>query len=296
MSSVGSLLGRPLPRQDGPAKVTGVARYAGDHRADGMLHGVLVGAPVPAGRLRAVQTAAAQDVPGVVRVLTHRDFPRLRPGPVPPCFSDRMPLQDDEVRHQGEPIALVLAESLHAAELAAALVRAEVEPGDFVPHPGAARDGAAVPRESGYLFMGWTEFEHGDIEQGLAEAVTGVRETYVQPSRHHNPMEPSATLAEWEGDRLTVVDSTQWVYGVRLVLAAALDVPRIGSASAPRTSGVASVVRDSCGPIRSSPQPRHVPWAVRCGSCSPALTCTTSSPTSPSSSRPWVWAPTRPGG
>jgi len=225
VSSVGSLLGRPLPRQDGPAKVTGVARYAGDHRADGMLHGVLVGAPVPAGRLRAVQTAAAQDVPGVVRVLTHRDFPRLRPGPVPPCFSDRMPLQDDEVRHQGEPIALVLAETLHAAELAAALVRAEVEPGDFVPHPGAARDGAAVPRESGYLFMGWTEFEHGDIEQGLAEAVTGVRETYVQPSRHHNPMEPSATLAEWEGDRLTVVDSTQWVYGVRLVLAAALDVP-----------------------------------------------------------------------
>jgi xanthine dehydrogenase YagR molybdenum-binding subunit len=219
------ITGAALPRQDGPVKVTGAARYANDHHAEQMLHGLLVGAPVPAGRLRAIDTTAAAAVPGVVRVLTHADFPRLNAAPVPPYFSERLPLQDAEIRHEGEPIAVVLAETLEDAEYAATLVRADVDPADFSPHPQGARDGATTPRQSPYLFFGFTDFEHGDADAALEQAPIVHEATYVQPSRHHNPMEPSATLAQWRGDELEVIDATQHVYGVQVVMAAAFAIP-----------------------------------------------------------------------
>ena len=216
--------GAPLPRLDGIAKVTGAARYAADHRPGGMLYGVIVGAPVAAGRLRSLDASAALAVPGVTHVLTHETFPRLARAPVPPASSSRMPLQDDEVRHEGEPIGLVLADSLEAAEYAATLVHADVESAAFVAHPAGEREGAVMPRESNYLFFGYVDAEHGDVDAGLGAAAVRHEATYVQPSRHHNPIEPSATLAEWDGGTLTLIDATQWVYGVRMAVAAALEL------------------------------------------------------------------------
>ena len=158
-------------------------------------------------------------------MLTHETFPRLAAAPVPPASSSRMPLQDNEIRHQGEPIGLVLADSLEAAEYAATLVRADVDPAEFVAHPDGERDGAVTPRESNYLFFGYVDAEHGDVGAALAGAAVRHEATYLQPSRHHNPMEPSATLAEWKDSTLTLIDATQWVYGVGMALAAALELP-----------------------------------------------------------------------
>jgi xanthine dehydrogenase YagR molybdenum-binding subunit len=217
-------IGAPVPRQDGVVKVTGAARFAADHHAPGMLHGVLVGATVPAGRLRGIDTAAARALAGVTHVLTHAEFPRLQAASTPPAASERVPLQDDEIRHEGEPIAVVLAESLEAAEHAATLVRADEEPASFVPHPGGDGPEAAMPRQSGYTF-GPLDFNHGDVESALAQAAVRQQTVYVQPSRHHNPMEPSATLAEWRDGRLTLVDAVQHVYGVRAVMATLFDLP-----------------------------------------------------------------------
>ncbi len=217
-------IGAPLPRQDGVIKVTGGARYAADHRAEGMLHGVFVGAEVAAGRIRDVDTDAARGVEGVIDVLTHGAFPRLREPTVPPAATARLALQDDEIRHDGEPVALVLAETLEAAEHAAMLVAADIEPAEFVPHPGHDDTGAVMPRESGYVFAP-PDFAHGDAEAALADSALTQRTVYVQPSRHHNPMEPSATLAQWRDGRLTLVDAVQHVYGVRTVLAAVFDLP-----------------------------------------------------------------------
>ena len=217
-------LGVPLPRQDGPAKVTGAARYAADHVVEGMLYGVLVGAPVPAGPRRAPCALAARDVPGVTHVLTHAEMPKLAAPPVPPAASVRVPLQDDEIRYEGEPIAVVLAQTLEAAEHAASLVQADVEPTPFTAHPRADRAGAEVPRESGYL-SGPTDAEHGDVERAVADAPVHHEATYVQPSRHHNPIEPSATLAQWQDDTLTMVDATQWAYGVRIVMCTLFGIP-----------------------------------------------------------------------
>lgn len=217
-------IGAPVPRPDGVIKVTGAARYAADHKADGMLYGVIVGAAVPAGRVRNVETAAARAVAGVVEVVTHVDFPRLAEPPVPPTASGRVPLQDDEVRHEGEAVALVLAETLEAAEHAARLVAPEIEAADFVPHPDRDGTGAVLPRESGYTFAA-LDFAHGDVDSALTGSAVRQQEVYVQPARHHNPMEPSATLAEWRDGTLTLIDSVQHVYGVRTVLAALFELP-----------------------------------------------------------------------
>ena len=216
--------GTPLPRLDGVAKVTGAARYAADHRPDGMLYGLIVGAPIAAGRLRSLDAQAALAVSGVVHVLTYETFPRLSSAPVPPASSSRMPLQDNEIRHDGEPIALVLADSLEAAEHAATLLRVDVERTEFVAHPGGERYGAVTPRESNYLFFGYLDAEHGDVGARLEGADTRHEASYLQSSRHHNPMEPSATLAEWNDGMLTLTDATQWVYGVRMAVAAALEL------------------------------------------------------------------------
>jgi len=143
---------------------------------------------------------------------------------VPPAASSRAPLQDDEVRHEGEPVALVLAETLEAAEHAAKLVAPKIEPAEFVSHPDRDGAGAVLPRESGYTF-GALDFVHGDPNSALADGEVREEAVYLQPSRHHNPMEPSATLADWRDGTLTLVDSVQHAYGVRTVLAAVSDLP-----------------------------------------------------------------------
>jgi xanthine dehydrogenase YagR molybdenum-binding subunit len=219
-------------------KVTGAARYAADHKAENLLHGVIVGAPVPAGRIRAIDVGAALATDGVTDVLTHKDFPRLGAAPVPPASSTRMPFQDDEIRFQGEPIALLLAETLEAAEYAATLITADIDAAEHIPHPARDRENAVPPRESTYLFFGFTDFEHGDTRAALAAAAVRHEATYVQPSRHHNPMEPSATLAEWKDGNLIMVDSVQGVFAVRGVMAAVfgLEPDRI-RVQAPHTGG-----------------------------------------------------------
>jgi xanthine dehydrogenase YagR molybdenum-binding subunit len=234
---VTTLLGAPLPRTDGPAKVTGAARYAADHFAEGMLHGVIVGAPAPAGRLLAVDAAAALQIPGVTHVLTHTEMPKLGAPPVPPASSVRVPLQHDEIRYEGEPIAILLAQTLESAEYAASLVQADIEPRPFTPHPRSERAGAAVPRESGYL-SGPADAEHGEVDRAIAAAPVHHEATYIQPSRHHNPMEPSATLAQWQDGTLTMVDATQHVYGVRAVMCAVFGLaPERVRVRSPHTGG-----------------------------------------------------------
>lgn len=109
-------IGAGLPRLDGPAKVTGAARYAADHHLDGELHAVLAGAPVPAGRIIRIGREAARNVPGVVAVLVPGDLPpaanALARAPIPPLATRHLALQDDRILYQGQPAAMVLAETL----------------------------------------------------------------------------------------------------------------------------------------------------------------------------------------
>ncbi|GAA2806005.1 xanthine dehydrogenase family protein molybdopterin-binding subunit [Saccharopolyspora taberi] len=192
-------------RPEGPAKLTGHAQYAADVPAPGALAAALVGASVPTGRVAALHTAAAEKAPGVAAVLTAADLPRLRPQSSPPLGHAALPMQDDAVRYEGDPIAIVLAATWEQAVHAANLVTAEYAD---VTEPLMFGQAEPVPPDSGHVL--WpTDHRTGDVEAGLAAAETVVSARYTTSDRHHNPIEPSSTLAEWDGDRLTVHSSVQ---------------------------------------------------------------------------------------
>jgi xanthine dehydrogenase YagR molybdenum-binding subunit len=220
-----STIGQPLPRPDGADKVRGRAKYTADFKAPHMLHAAIVQAAIPAGRVTAIDAKAALGHAGVVRVLTNADMPRMTIAASPPAASKFVPMQTDEVRHQGQPVAIVLGETLEAAEQGARLVKVGYARTAFaMPDGDATRlsPRAAPPDpKSGYAGLAELEFAKGDAAAGIARGTKRVEAVYSQPSRHNNPMEPSAILASWQGDQLTVHDSTQHGYGVQGVLAGA---------------------------------------------------------------------------
>ena len=191
---------RPAPDTSrGPLKLTGAARYAADHRPDGVLHAVLVGAPVAAGRLRGVDAAAALALPGVTAVLTAADLPDFPELP-PPSAVRVMPFSDDRIRYEGQPVAIVLAESVEAAEAGRAAVVVDCERDDAGAdraRPPRARDGRRRGLRRRRRTRRWPP-RRSPIEQ-----------TYLQPPRHHHAMETSGTVARWDGGRLTLWDAVQ---------------------------------------------------------------------------------------
>ena len=213
-------IGQPLVRPDGHIKVTGAARYTADFDRPHKLHAVFVTAHV-AGRLLALETTEAAAAPGVVRILTAEDLPRFAATPVPLLFS-APPMQGEELRFEGQPVAIVLAERLEQAEAAARRVGVRIMPGE-VKAPGQSNPRPPAA-DSGYIFTE-VDFAKGDLAAGLVQATHRIDAEYLQPARHHNPMEPHATLAWWEGDALVVHDATQWTAGTRLMLATALAIP-----------------------------------------------------------------------
>jgi xanthine dehydrogenase YagR molybdenum-binding subunit len=128
-----AVIGQPVSRVDGRQKVTGGATYAAEFDQPGQAHGVIVRSTVANGRIAAIDSAAAERAPGVVAVLTHRNAPRLayraHKGLVDPEVGERLHvLQDDRVNHQGQPLALVIADTIEQANHAATLVRVTYAP------------------------------------------------------------------------------------------------------------------------------------------------------------------------
>ena len=230
-----------IKRFDGPAKVTGAASYAGDRNLPGQLYAVLVSATVPAGRVAGLDVAPALEVPGVVRVLVPGDMPRVHADldkvTVPPLATRFVPMQTDVIVHEGQPIAIVLAESLEAAEAAARRVAVTYARVPFVA-PASAAAVPADPRRGSYALSSALQFRKGDASEAIRGAPVRVGARYTQPSRHANPMEPSAILADWDGDHLTVYDAVQHLPAVQSVMAAVFgsSVERV-RVVAPHTGG-----------------------------------------------------------
>ncbi|MFF3510920.1 xanthine dehydrogenase family protein molybdopterin-binding subunit [Streptomyces sp. NPDC002573] len=208
-------VGTPHTRVEGRDKVTGAARYAGEIPFAGLAHGWLVLSTVARGRVRAIETAPVLAMPGVLTVLHHENAPRVdsdfvgmlgsRPDPSLALF------QNDRVPHLGWPVALVVAETPEQAREAAEalVVHYEQEPHDvafFAGHPDAYPVEGHTPGVA----------EKGDLTAELAASAVVVDAEYTTPEEHHNPMEPHAAAARWDGGRLEVVDSNQgttWVAG-----------------------------------------------------------------------------------
>jgi xanthine dehydrogenase YagR molybdenum-binding subunit len=233
-------IGEPVARLDGPAKVTGTARYAADQYADGQVHAVCVGARIAAGAVERVDSSQALREPGVVCVLTAADMPVVHPGFAdvysPPLATRFLPMQGTEIHYAGQPVAMALADSLEAAEAAAELVQVTYRPAPFIV-PDTAPAEPPSP-DSGYAGIGEVTFRKGDAAGQLARSAFRAGGEYIQPSRHNNPMEPCAILASWQDGRLTVYDSVQHVYAVQSILAAVFGIEATAvHVIAPHTGG-----------------------------------------------------------
>lgn len=221
-----SPIGRPIDRVDGPAKVTGHAKYAAEFAPAGLCHAVIVQSRIPSGRIVRIDARAAEAMPGVLLVLTHRNAPRLpqqgRAAVNPPAGREISVLQTDAVRYNGEPVAVVLAGTLEQAQEAAARVEIAYERRAAQLDFERAKAAAYRPQK---MTHGKPDNAWGDAAKALESADVRIDATYTTPYEHHNPMEPHATVAQWEGGRLTLWDSTQYVSGVREAVAKTLGMP-----------------------------------------------------------------------
>jgi len=209
-------IGDPLPRVDGRAKVTGTAKFSAEFAIPGLTYGWLVMSTIPSGRVR-FRTAEAERAPGVLAVITPANAIRL------PAPEKRLTLlQDDRVYYQNQPIAIVVAETLEQAHYAASLVQAQYETApaklDFLAgfpesYPGSHNN---EPGDQSW----------GDADAALKSAAVRVDQLYTTPIHHHSPMEPHATIAQWDGDRLTLHDATQHITGVQEDSAKMFGIPK----------------------------------------------------------------------
>jgi xanthine dehydrogenase YagR molybdenum-binding subunit len=217
-----AITGAPIERKDGRAKVTGRAHYAAETQVPGVAHAVLVQSTIAAGTVLAVEAETAQAMPGVLAILTPFNAPRLQrvaadahivPGPA---------LQDAAVAFNGQHVAVVVAETPERAQDAAARIRVRYRQDEAVTQMPDSLAGAYRPRH----FPGGRDPDsrRGDPEAAFATAPVTIEATYTTPVEHHNPMEPHATVAAWQGERLTVWTSTQYVSGVRNTLAQLLGI------------------------------------------------------------------------
>jgi xanthine dehydrogenase YagR molybdenum-binding subunit len=211
-------VGTPTSRIDGHAKVTGAAKYAGEHTVEGLAYAAVVTSTIPKGRIARIDTSEALRVEGVLDILTHESRPPMasaagayKDDVAPEQGSPFRPLYDDKILFDRQPIALVLAEEWEIARFAASLVRVDYKPEPFATDLFAARDNAVKVEKP--------EKPRGKAEKAFAAAAVRHEADYFIPSEHHNPMELYASTAVWEdGGKLTVYDKTQGVQNVQQYL------------------------------------------------------------------------------
>ncbi|MFJ9713936.1 xanthine dehydrogenase family protein molybdopterin-binding subunit [Streptomyces sp. NPDC101234] len=213
-------VGAPLSRVDGRLKVTGRADYAVDHDIDGVIHAVIVDSSIAVGRITGIDTTAAEAQPGVLTVITHLNAPTLpyrdNAGSNNPPGRRLRVFQDDQVLFHGQPVAVAVATTLEAAQHAASLVEVTYD----AQEPSTDLSDHSLPTNTP------TTYTRGDAQTALASAAVRLEMTYRLARNHHNPMEPHATTAQWDGDQLTVWDKTQWVIGgTQTELAAVFGIP-----------------------------------------------------------------------
>jgi xanthine dehydrogenase YagR molybdenum-binding subunit len=223
-----SYLGKPTSRIDGHAKVTGLAKYAAEYNVPGLAHGFVVSSAIAKGRIKRIHTADALSVDGVLDVFTHEHRPKLASAhekytdEVAPSGSPFRPLYDDKILFSGQPVALVVAEEFEIARFAASLVQVEYERKPHVTDFDAQRKRGAVSKRDPAQSVA-----RGNPAPAFEQAAVRIKAEYRMPVEHHNPMEPFAATAVWEGDdRITIFDKTQGPQNCRNYVAGVFGMPR----------------------------------------------------------------------
>lgn len=212
-----SMIGSPLSRVDGRQKVTGEARYSAEFPVQKLTYAVMAMSTVPSAQIVNIDTNDAERAAGVIAVLTPANAPKLAN-----AESRVTVLQNPDVHYNNQPIAVVVADQLHQAQYAASLLKIQYkeEPAklDFVAGFPASYPGShtGIPGDLSF----------GDVDAGLRAAEIKIDQIYTTPIQHHSPMEPHATMAQWDGDHLTIHDATQHISGVQKNLAKTFGIPK----------------------------------------------------------------------
>lgn len=204
-------------RVDGVAKVTGKAKYAAEYKLPNMAHGYLFMSEIAKGKIRAIDSAAAEKAPGVIKVISHLNAPKY--AGAANKLKDTVAFQSDEIFYSSQPIAVVLAETFEEARFAASLLKVTYD------KAASATDSHAEMSKAFDPSAGRTQPARGNPVEAFNSAAVKVEEEYVIPINHHNPMEPGAAVASWNGDKLTIYNKTQGTVSSRQHLSSIFGVP-----------------------------------------------------------------------
>ena len=255
-----AVIGQPLPRVEGELKVTGRAQYAAEIPVPGVRFALLRGSPIAHGRIKSVDVSAAENLPGVVGVLTYRNMPRLGTDietfPKGTAGTKLLPLQDERILYEGQYVACAVGETIEAAARALGAIQVEYEEetpvvfeqlvaaGTEPEELHAAKSGVSVdyavqtpvtfeqphagalPPEALPKFLADTlNGIRGNPQEALAAAAVKAGGTFRTTAIYQSPIEIGATIAVPDGESLTVYDSTQHILGVRNALSRVLQMP-----------------------------------------------------------------------
>jgi xanthine dehydrogenase YagR molybdenum-binding subunit len=212
------VVGKPTDRIDGPLKTTGTAPYAYEqHKAvPNAAYGYVVGAAVAKGRIASIDTGAARRAPGVLAVVTYENAGKIGKGK----FNTARLLAGPEVQHYHQAVAVVVAETFEQARAASSLVKVEYAKQNGVYDLAAAKNAAVTPKKEEK-----PETKAGDFDKGYAAAPVKFDATYTTPDQTHAMMEPHASVAVWEGEKLTLYTANQMINWGKKDMALTLGIP-----------------------------------------------------------------------
>ncbi|MGH1396191.1 MAG: xanthine dehydrogenase family protein molybdopterin-binding subunit, partial [Trichormus sp.] len=218
------IIGKPLNRVDGELKVTGKAQYTADFPIEKLTYGAILQSAIAKGKIITIDTTTAKNSPGVIDIITYHQTPNLIKVPF---FSapTNAPEKDDNIYYYGQPLGIVVAATLEQAEYAASQVNITYESAQPTVTMAQATPEIFEP-ESIFFGIMPGKITRGDIELGQTQADIVMEQVYTTPIEHHNPLETSATIAIWEGDKLTIYETTQGISGTQSNLAKGLNLPQ----------------------------------------------------------------------
>ncbi len=215
-------MGAPVPRYDARLKVTGEARYPADVPVGNPAYAVLVTSTIAKGRIERLDIEEARAVPGVLDILNAENTGELKPAKFGASSSTSIQDLGPDIQHDGQIIAVVLADTFEAANEGAAAVKvryAEATPSATFGAQGLTQEDATKVSEQHRHLP-----QAGDAAAAIAGAEVSIDVEYETPTQHHNPMELFATTCVWSGDQLTIYEPTQFVYGLKNSMALRLGI------------------------------------------------------------------------
>ncbi len=263
-------MGKPVPRYDAVAKVTGKADYAADVPLANPAYAYLVTSSIAKGRIDSFDLRDAKTIRGLIDIVTYENAEKLREakffGNGGYMCTTIQPLKSADIAHDGQIIAVVLAETFEAAREAAH--RVKVSYSEATPTATFGSQGTTSARAKGQSGQFKEDPKVGDFAKAFDEAEVKFEASYETPTQHHNPMELFATSCVWTGDHLTIYEPSQYVYGLKNGVAEQLGIDAdkvrvinhyvgggFGSKGSvtPRTAIIASLARRLNRPVKLVP-------------------------------------------